>query len=60
MEKYGVNEHVDSEALEKKASDGCPKCGKAPTRHGSILMCPDHGSEPFEHTNSRIVAPQKE
>ena len=50
MEKYGVDEGVDQENLEKKAAAGCPQdgCGKTPTRHGNILMCPDHGSEPFE------------
>jgi hypothetical protein len=48
MSKFGVDEHTDSEALEKKAAQGCPKCGKKPQRHGKLLMCPDHGSEPFE------------
>jgi len=48
MEKYGVDENTDSERLEKKAAGGCPKCGKTPVRHGSVLMCPDHGSETFE------------
>ncbi len=48
MEKYGVDEGTDQENLEKKAAAGCPVCGKKPVRHGGILMCPDHGSEPFE------------
>jgi len=49
MEKYGVSEG-DDEALEKKANQGCPihGCGKEPVRHGHVLMCPTHGSEPFE------------
>lgn len=48
MDKFGVDENVDSEGLEKMANEGCPLCGKKPTRHGNILICPTHGSEPFE------------
>jgi nucleoid DNA-binding protein len=48
MEKYGVDENVNQEQLEKKAAEGCPHCGKTPIRHGSVLICPEHGSEPFE------------
>jgi len=48
LEKYGVDENVDGEDLEKKAAEGCPKCGAKPVRHGKLLMCPTHGSEPFE------------
>lgn len=48
MEKLGVDEQNDSEALEKAAAKGCPICGAEPERHGSVLICPVHGSEPFE------------
>jgi hypothetical protein len=48
MDKLGVDENVDGEDLEKKATDGCPKCGAKPERHGNVLVCPNHGSEPFE------------
>lgn len=48
MKKYGVNEGVDQEQLEKVAAQGCPECGKKPIRQGNVLLCPDHGSEPFE------------
>jgi nucleoid DNA-binding protein len=47
MEKYGVDESADKD-LEKQAAEGCPVCGKKPERHGKVLMCPQHGSEPFE------------
>jgi hypothetical protein len=47
MDKYGVDESIDPE-LEKKASQGCPQCGRKLERHGTVLMCPLHGSEPFE------------
>lgn len=51
MEKFGVNEGVNQEALEKQAAKGCPVCGSAVETHGSVLMCPKHGSEPFEDTH---------
>ncbi len=48
MEKLGVDESVDQEKLEKVAADGCPQCGAPVQRHGSILVCPRCGTEPFE------------
>lgn len=49
MDKYGVDEGIeDSELLEKKAAAGCPECGATPARQGSVLLCPTHGTEPFE------------
>jgi ribosomal protein S27AE len=51
MEKYGVDETIDQEKLEKSASEGCPKCGGKVTRHGAILICKNCGTEPFEQGN---------
>lgn len=48
MEKYGVNESVNQERLEKQAAKGCPECGSNLNKHGSVLLCPVHGSSPFE------------
>jgi uncharacterized Zn finger protein (UPF0148 family) len=48
MEKYGVDEGIDQEKLEKSAAEGCPMCGAKLQKHGSTLICPTHGSEPFE------------
>lgn len=48
MEKYGVDENINQEQLEKKAAQGCPECGSKLTKHGSVLVCPKHGTEPFE------------
>lgn len=48
MSKFGVSEGVSSEKLEKAAAQGCPICGAAVVKHGSILACPTHGTEPFE------------
>ncbi len=47
MDKYGVDESV-GEDLEKKAAEGCPVFGKKPVRQGKVLLCPTHGSEPWE------------
>ena len=46
MEKYGVDEQQAEN--EKRASDGCPECGRKAERHGNVLACPVHGTEPFE------------
>lgn len=49
MDKYGVDEGADQESLEKRASQGCPKCGSQKViRHGKTLICPNCGTEPFE------------
>ena len=48
MEKYGVDERLKQEEMEKAAAEGCPVCGKALVQHGSVLLCPTHGTEPFE------------
>lgn len=48
MSKYGVDEGVDQESLEKSAAEGCPRCGSPVERHGNILRCPKCGTEPFE------------
>ena len=48
MTKLGVSEMVDGEELEKAASQGCPICGERCQRIGSLLACPNHGTEPFE------------
>lgn len=48
MEKFGVDESANQEQLEKASAAGCPICGAKPERHGNVLMCPTHGSEPFE------------
>lgn len=46
MEKFGVDEaHADNE---KVASNGCPECGAKVERHGNVLACAVHGTEPFE------------
>jgi len=53
MEKYAVVEAGDQEALEKVAAQGCPLCGSSLDKHGMVLWCPKHGTQPFEGTNGR-------
>lgn len=48
MTKYAVDEGHDSDALEKAAANGCPRCAAPVTKHGNVLSCPVHGTEPFE------------
>lgn len=49
MEKLGVDEddNLKKEAQED-GSTSCPVCGKVAVKHGTVFVCPDHGSEPFE------------
>ena len=50
MDKYAVSESAGAgpHDLEKQAANGCPLCGRSVTIHGNVLLCPVHGSEPFE------------
>lgn len=55
MDKYGVDTSTgkNDEQLEKQAAEGCPNCGKKLTKLGSVVICPDCGSEPFEPKRDR-------
>lgn len=49
MEKYGVDETVEEKVkLGQSSLDACPECGARLQKHGRILLCPTHGSRPFE------------
>ena len=48
MDKLGVDESIDQEVLEKAAAEGCPECGSELIKEGRLLICPKHGTEPFE------------
>lgn len=48
MTKYAVDESVDQDVLEKRASSGCPKCGGKVTMHGKTAVCVNCGTEAFE------------
>jgi len=53
MDKYGVDESVDQERLEKASAAGCPRCGAKVELHGDLLVCPNCGTEPFEKEERR-------
>jgi len=46
MEKYGVM--TDPEIKTASGRMHCPECGAVAEDHG-VLICPNHGSEPFEY-----------
>lgn len=49
LTKLGVEE--DEELQKVATEDGrirCPACGRKVIQHGSISVCPVHGTEPFE------------
>lgn len=49
MEKFGVAEDDElKKEAQKHGSPTCPVCGRRATKHGLLLICPVHGSEPFE------------
>lgn len=50
MEKYGV-ETPHEKTAEEFDIEGrtCPQCGREVHVHGSVLVCPVHGTKPFEH-----------
>lgn len=55
LEKYGVDEkkELKKEATEAGGKKGrknprCPDCGEYVIDHGSVLLCPRCGSQPFE------------
>ena len=50
MDKYAVDETagLTSQEQEKRAAEGCPRCGRVLEKHGSVVVCPECGSEPFE------------
>jgi len=53
MEKYGVDENA--KPGEKQAGfriKHCPWCGTLCTAHGVVVLCPTHGSKPFERDGS--------
>lgn len=46
MDKYAVEETRSEKQASVSAE--CPWCGATLLKHGSVLLCPNHGSEPFE------------
>ena len=51
MEKFGVDQEKPKTATTTNPADPilCPVCGTEVVKQGNVLLCPEHGSEPFEH-----------
>jgi len=47
MQKLAVDEGNTEDNI-KQASKGCPECGSELEKHGQVLVCPKHGTQPFE------------
>jgi uncharacterized Zn finger protein (UPF0148 family) len=45
MDKYAVEQPITT----KHAGAGCPLCGRPLERSSNVVLCPVHGTEPFEH-----------
>ena len=49
MDKYAVEESYDSyRAKTAQGEPTCPECGRKAEAYGKVLLCPLHGSDPFE------------
>ena len=50
MEKHGNVKTELPDGLEKSASGKplCPDCGAECEQHGTVTICPNHGTKPFE------------
>lgn len=53
MEKYGVDESLDGVKIAETTLDVCPVCGARLKKHGQVVLCPIHGSKPFEHASNK-------
>ena len=54
MDKFGVDTQdpdagdPDHKTADAKGDIRCPKCGALAVHEGYVILCPVHGSEPFE------------
>jgi hypothetical protein len=50
MTKLGVDEDKDLQKEATTSKDGalCPTCQRKVEQHGTVSVCPVHGTEPFE------------
>lgn len=48
MNKYGVHEDAEHVKQATEMERKCPYCGAKLLSEGPILLCPTHGSQPFE------------
>jgi hypothetical protein len=55
MEKFGVDEDLSKEKKASGEVTHCPECGSELAPHGKLVLCPVHGSKPFESPNERSI-----
>jgi len=55
MEKYGVDEQAKPGEKQASSEVTCPRCGSLCTAHGTVFLCPTHGSEPFERDDDKAT-----
>ena len=48
MDKLGVDESLLQDDKTAADANTCPWCGAALEKHGNVLVCPTHGTAPFE------------
>jgi uncharacterized Zn finger protein (UPF0148 family) len=53
MEKYGVDESLGDKKTAEMSLDVCPVCGARLHKHGQVVLCPIHGSKPFEYDSNK-------
>lgn len=53
MEKYAVVTEITEDTKTASSHSQCSICGKEAIRHGSVLLCPDHGSQGFERKSEQ-------
>lgn len=53
MDKFGVHT-ASPEGKHGSANAHCPRCGKEARRVGAVLLCPEHGSAPFETSTNGV------
>lgn len=53
MKKYGVHESLGGQKTAEIELDVCPQCGARLQKHGPVVLCPIHGSKPFENASDK-------
>lgn len=59
MDKYAVVEGTSQQGLNKQAEAECGDCGGTLEKHGSVTICANCGSKPFEESETQCPARRK-
>jgi len=55
MEKFGVDENAKPVVKQASTDVTCPWCGSQCKSHGNVVLCPTHGSKPFERDDDKAT-----